>query len=79
MKKYFIKEIHQNEFMNKKHKKVYTILKYTEFFFILVSAINGCFSIYSHGIKSSAIRLKIFAVTAEIKKYNSVIKKKKIA
>ena len=30
IKNYFIKEIEQNELMSKKHKKVYTILNYTE-------------------------------------------------
>ena len=51
----------------------------------LASVITGCVSISAFvslvcvlvGITSFAVRLKICAITAEIKKYNSVIKKKK--
>ena len=39
---YFLKEIEQNELMSKKHKKVCTILRYIEHFFILTSTITGC-------------------------------------
>ena len=52
---------------------------------ILASTVPGCVSISAFpslvcvpiGIASSAVGLKIFAVTAEIKKYKSIIKKKK--
>ena len=52
---------------------------------ILASTVTGCVSISAFpslacvpiGIASSAVGLKIFAVTAEIKKYKSIIKKKK--
>ena len=71
--------------MCKKHKKICTILNYTEHFLILASAITGCVSIsafassvvVSIGILSSAVGLKICAITAAIKKYQSIIKKKK--
>ena len=71
--------------MSKKHKKLCTILNYTEHFLILASAITGCVSIsafassvvVSIGILSSAVGLKICAITAAIKKYQSIIKKKK--
>ena len=51
----------------------------------LASIITGCVSISAFaslvcilvGITSFAVRLKICAITAEIKKYKSVIKKKK--
>ena len=54
-------------------------------FFILAYTITGCVSIFSFasligipiGITSSAIGLKICAITAGIKKYKSMIKKKK--
>ena len=82
---YLIEEINQNELMSKKHKKVCTTLNYIEHFLILVFTITGCISISAFaslidiplGITSSAIGLKICAITAEIKKYKSIIKKKK--
>ena len=62
--------------MSKKHKKVCTTLNYIEHFLILASAITGCISISAFasligipiGITSSAVGLKICAVTARIKK-----------
>ena len=71
--------------MSKKHKKVCTTLNYIEHFLILASTITGCISISAFasllgipiGITSSAIGLKICAITAGIKKYKSIIKKKK--
>ena len=58
---------------------------YIEHFLILASTITGCISISAFasligipiGITSSAIGLKICAITAGIKKYKSLIKKKK--
>ena len=81
---FFIKEIEQNELMSKKHKKVCTSRNYFEHFITLASAITGCISIsafpsligISMGITSSAIRLKTCAITAGIKQYKSIIKKK---
>ena len=72
---YFLEKIKQNELMSKKDKKLCTTLNYTEHFLILAFTITlvGI----SIGIKSSAIRLKICAITAVTKKYKSVIKKKK--
>ena len=82
---YFLEEIKQNELMSGKHKKVCITLNYIEHFLILGSTITGCVSISAFasligipiGIMSSAIGLKICAITARIKKYNSVIKKNK--
>ena len=82
---YLIKEIKQNESMSKKHKKICTTLDYIKHFLILASSITGCVSISAFvslivspiGITSSAIGLKICAVTAWIKNYKSIIKKKK--
>ena len=82
---YLIEEINRNELMSKKHKKICTILNYIEHFLILVSTITGCVSIFAFasligipiGITSFAIGLKICAITAGIKKYKSIIKKKK--
>ena len=58
---------------------------YIEHFLILASAVTGCksSSVFASlldipiGINGSAIGLKICAITAGIKKYKSIIKKKK--
>ena len=71
--------------LSKKYKKVSTTLNYTEHFFILASTITGCILIstftsllgISIGIASSAIGLKICVITAGIKKYKAISKKKK--
>ena len=71
--------------MSKKHKKISTTLNYIEDSLVVASTIIGCISISAFasflgipiGITSSAIRLKICAITAEIKNYESIIKKKK--
>ena len=82
---YLIKEINRNELMSKKHKNVYTNLNYIEHVLILASTITGCVSISAFaslvgipiGIRSSEIGLEIFAITAGIKKYKLITKKKK--
>ena len=82
---YFLKEVKQTELMSKKHKKVCTTLNYIEHFLILASTITWYISISLFasllgipiGITSSVIGLKICAIAAGIKKYKSVIKKKK--
>ena len=60
-------------------------LNYVEYLLISDSKVTGCVSIsafaslvcVSGGITSSALGIKICAITAGIKKYNSIIKKKK--
>ena len=82
---YFVKEIKQNELMRKKYKKVCTTLNYIEHFLILASAFTGCVYISTFSssvsipieIESSAVGLKICAVTAIIKKYIPIIKENK--
>ena len=82
---YLIEEINRNELMSKKHKKVCKTLNYIEHFLILGSTITGCVSISASaslvgipiGITSSSIGLKICAITGGIKKYRSIIKKKR--
>ena len=82
---YFLEEIKQNELMSKKHKKVCTTLNYIEHFLILAFTITVCISIPAFtslvsipvGITSTAIGLKICAITAGMKKYKSIIKEKK--
>ena len=71
--------------MSKKHKKVCRVLNYINHSFIVISTIAGCVFISAFaslvgipiGITSYAIGLKICGITTEIKKYKSMIKKKK--
>ena len=82
---YLIEETNSNELISKKSKKIYTSLSYVEHFLILASTITGCVSISVFasvigiliGITSSAVGLKICAITAGIKRYKSIIKKKR--
>ena len=70
--------------MSEKHKKVVTTLNYIGHFIILALTITGCISISAFasllgipiGITSSATGLKMCAITAENKKYKSIIEKK---
>ena len=71
--------------MSEKHKKVCKTLNCFEYFLIFVSAVSACVSISAFvslvavpvGITSSAVGIKICAIIAGIRKYNSVNKKKK--
>ena len=82
---YLIEEKNWNELMSKKHKKICTTLNYIEDCLGLASTITRCVSISAFaslisipiGIKSSAIGLKICAITAGIKQCKSIIKKTK--
>ena len=70
--------------ISKKHKKVCTTLNYIEHFLILGSTItqrvfnSSLASVVGIpiGITSSEIGLQICAITAGIKKYKSIVKKK---
>ena len=81
---YLIKEIYRNELMSKKNGKICTALNYNEHSLILASTISGYVSISVFaslivipiGITNFAIGLKICTITAGIKKYKSIIKKK---
>ena len=76
-KNYFIKEIDQNKLMNRKPKTVCMALNCFEHFLILASAVTECISISVFasllgipiGITSSAIGIKICAITATIRNY----------
>ena len=71
--------------MREKCKKTSKHLNYVEHLLILVSAITSCVTISTFaslvcvlvGIVNSAVGTKICAMTTAIKKYKSVIKKKK--
>ena len=81
----FLEEINHNNLMSEKYKKTYKYLNYIEHLLILVSTITGCVSISAFaslvcvpvGITSSAVVIKTCTITAWIKKYKSIIKKKK--
>ena len=85
IRNYLIEEINRSELMSKSHKKFFTTLDYIEHFFIISSIITGCVSISTFatlvgiliGITSAVGRLKICAITTAIKRYKSMIKKKK--
>ena len=78
-------EIEQNKLISRKHKKACTNLNHIEHFLILGSAIIGFISTSAFtsllgipiGVTSSAIGLKMCAIAAGIKKYKSMIKRKK--
>ena len=71
--------------MSEKHKTVCRDLNYFEHFIIFDSALSSCAStsVFASligvfvGIASSAVESKVCAITAEIRMYNSIIKKKK--
>ena len=71
--------------MTEKHKKICTTLNCIEHFIILASSVTGYISISAFcsligvpiGINSYAIGLKICQIAAGIKKYKSIIKKRK--
>ena len=80
---YFIQEINHNDLMSKKYKNVFTVLNYIEQSLILTSTVTRCVSISASAflvsiptdISGSAVALKFFAISAGIKKYNSIMNK----
>ena len=85
IRNYLIEEINQNKLVGRKHKKVCRVLNCIDPSLIVISKITECVSIFDFaslvgipiGIASSTIGLKICVITAGIKKYKSIIKKKK--
>ena len=85
IRNYLIEEINQNKLISKKDKKSCKILNYFDHLLTVTSTITGCVSLSAFaslfgipiGITSSAIGLKICVITAEIKKYKSIIQKEK--
>ena len=71
--------------MSEKYKKTCKYLNYVEHLLILASTVTGCVSISAFaslvcvpvGVMSYAVGMKICAITAGIKNYKSIIKKKK--
>ena len=71
--------------MSRKHKKVCRVFNYIDYLLTVTSTIIGCVSTSAFdslvdipiGITSYAIALKVCVITAGLKKYKSIIKKKK--
>ena len=84
-KNYLLDELKHNDVMSEKYKKTYKYLNYVEHLLILVSTVTGCISISAFVssfcvpvcITSSAVGIKTCAITARIKNFKSIIKKKK--
>ena len=82
---YLTDEIEHNDLMSEKYKKMYKYLNYVENLLILSSTFTGCVSISAFaslicvpvGTTSFAVGINICTITARIKKYKSIIKKKK--
>ena len=82
---YILDEIKHNNLMGKKYKKTCKYLTYVEHLLITASTVTGCVSISAFaslvcipvGITSLAVGINICAITAQIKMYKSIIKKKK--
>ena len=85
IRNYLIEEINRNELLSKKHENVFRVFNYTDQSLIVISTIIGCVSISAFaslvgipiGITSSTIGFKICVITAGIKRYKSINKKKK--
>ena len=82
---YLSDEIKYYDLMSEKHKKVCRDLNYFEHVIVFVSAVSDCVSIsalaslvgFPVAIVSSAIRLKVFVTIPGIKKYKSIINRRK--
>ena len=80
----FLKQKKQNALMGEKHKKLCTAVNYIEHFVIMASAVTECASTsafaslidFPGGTTSAAMGLKICSMTAIIKKFKSINKKR---
>ena len=81
IRNYTLEEIKDDDLICKKYKKFCKVLNYFELFLIFICAVNGGVLIFAFssligvpvGIASTTLRLTIFAITAGIKKYKSII------
>ena len=82
---YLLEEIEHNNLIIKIYRKICRNLNYFEHYLVFDSAVSGCVltSAFASlvgvpvGFASSAVGMKICAITTRIKKYESIIKKKK--
>ena len=85
IRNYLSEEIKQSELMSVKLKEICRALNYFEYFLVFVSSVSCCVSISAFaslvgipvGLASSAVEIKVCAITAGIEKYKSVTKKKR--
>ena len=85
IRKYLMEEINWNELRSNKRKTIWRALNYIDHTLIIISTITGCVSISAFvslvgitiGSTSSETELEICIITAGIKNYKSVNKKKK--
>ena len=71
--------------MSEKQKKMCRALNYFKHFLVSVSVVSGCVSVSAFaslfgvpvGIRISVVGMEICAITAGIKRYKSIINKKK--
>ena len=83
-KNYLLDEIKHNGLMSERYKKTCEYLNYVEHLLILVSTVTSGSSVSAFasivaspvGITSSAVGIKIYAITAGIKKCKSIKKKR---
>ena len=76
-------EIKDHDLMSEKYKKICKYFNYVEHLLILASTITASVTIsvfaslvcVPFGVIKSAVKIKICEITAEIKKYKSIIKK----
>ena len=73
---YLLDEIKHDDLKSEKHKNMCRTLNYFEHFLASISAFALLIGV-SVGIASSAVGLKICAITEGIKKFKSIIKKKR--
>ena len=82
---YLLEEIEHNNLIIKIYRKICRNLNYFEHYLVFDSVVSGCVltSAFASlvgvpvGFTSSAVGMKICAITTRIKKYESIIKKKK--
>ena len=82
---YFAKEVEENQLMSKKHKNGFMALNYIEHFLVLAFVITGCTFMSDStslvgipiSFMNSTIGLKICAITAGIKNYKPIIKRRR--
>ena len=85
IRNYLLHEMKHDNLMNEKYKKTCKYLNYVENLLVLSLTITACVSISAVaslvsvlvGVTSSAIGIKICAITARIKTFTSIIKRKK--
>ena len=82
---HLLEKLNHNDLMSEKYKKTCNYLNYIEHLLILASTITSCVSVSVFGslvcvhwdITSSGVGIRICAITAGIKKYKLIIKRKK--